>query len=171
LIDSIIDSLNGSLAHSAPVCVFADFHTAGGRSFQSKAGTTGNRKTQCATARTGGPSIRCSCNLIPPELRVAIGFIAGIALIIGGLTLRRKENVVTAQTLCATGILILYAVTFACRAFYHFSFFGLIPTFAIMTLITAAAFLLSVRMNAIAVAVFGNCRGISHAGGAFERTG
>jgi hypothetical protein len=94
-------------------------------------------------------------NLIPPELRVAIGFIVGIALIIGGLTLRRKENVVTAQTLCATGILILYAVTFACRAFYHFSFFGLIPTFALMTLITASAFLLSVRMNAIAVAVLG----------------
>lgn len=53
-------------------------------------------------------------NLIPPELRVAIGFLAGTALVTGGLTLKRKENVVTAQTLCATGILILYTVTFAC---------------------------------------------------------
>src|SRR5437764_12739552 len=50
-------------------------------------------------------------NLIPPELRVAIGFLAGIALVGGGVALKRKENVVTAQTLCATGILILYAVT------------------------------------------------------------
>jgi uncharacterized membrane protein len=94
-------------------------------------------------------------NLIPPEVRVAIGFIVGVALIVGGLALRRKENVITAQTLCATGVLILYAVTFACRAFYHFSFFGLLPTFALMTLITAVAFLLAVRMNALGVAILG----------------
>src|SRR6476661_2456724 len=94
-------------------------------------------------------------NLIPPELRVAIGFLAGIALVVGGAALKRKENVVTAQTLCATGILILYTVTFACRSFYHFPFFGLIPTFALMSLITAAAFLLAVRMDALVVAILG----------------
>src|SRR6266403_2316251 len=94
-------------------------------------------------------------NLIPPELRVAIGFLTGIALVIGGAALKRKENVVTAQTLCATGILILDAVTFACRSFYHFPFFGLIPTFALMSLITAAAFLLAVRMDARVVAILG----------------
>jgi uncharacterized membrane protein len=94
-------------------------------------------------------------NLIPPEMRVAIGFIAGAGLVVGGLLLKRKENAVTAQTLCATGILVLYAVTFACRAYYHFAFFGLIPTFLLMTLITAVAFLLSTRLNAIIVAVLG----------------
>jgi len=94
-------------------------------------------------------------NLIPPELRVAIGFLTGIALVVGGVLLKRKENVTTAQTLCATGILVLYAVTFACRAFYHFPFFGLIPTFALMALITTAAFLLAVRMNALVVAILG----------------
>src|SRR5437763_16149078 len=94
-------------------------------------------------------------NLIPPELRVAIGFVVGVGLLIGGLLLKRKENAVTAQTLCATGILVLYAVTFACRGYYHFAFFGLIPTFLLMTLITAVAFLLSVRLNAIIVAVLG----------------
>ena len=94
-------------------------------------------------------------NLIPPELRIAIGFVAGAGLIVGGLLLKRKENAITAQTLCATGILVLYAVTFACRAYYHFAFFGLIPTFLLMTLITAVAFLLSVRLNAIVVAVLG----------------
>src|SRR5205823_968844 len=98
-------------------------------------------------------------NLIPPELRVAIGFLAGIALVGGGVALKRKENVVTAQTLCATGILILYAVTFACRSFYHFAFFGLVPTFLLMTLITAVAFLLAVRLNAIAVAILGMAGG------------
>src|SRR5437660_1329841 len=94
-------------------------------------------------------------NLISPELRVAIGFLAGIALVVGGAALKRKENIVTAQTLCATGILILYAVTFACRSFYHFPFFGLIPTFALMLLITATAFLLAVRMDALVVAILG----------------
>jgi hypothetical protein len=94
-------------------------------------------------------------NLISPELRVAIGFLAGITLVIGGVALKRKENVVTAQTLCGTGILILYAVTFACRSFYYFPFFGLIPTFALMSLITAAAFLLAVRMDALVVAILG----------------
>jgi uncharacterized membrane protein len=94
-------------------------------------------------------------NLIPPEMRVAIGFVVGVGLLVGGLLLKRKENAVTAQTLCATGILVLYAVTFACRSYYHFAFFGLVPTFLLMTLITAVAFLLSVRLNAIVVAVLG----------------
>src|SRR5207253_2604714 len=94
-------------------------------------------------------------NLIPPELRVAIGFLTGIALVIGGLALKRKEDVVTAQTLCATGILILYSVTFACRSFYYFPFFGLVPTFALMSLITAAAFRLAVRLDALVVAILG----------------
>lgn len=98
-------------------------------------------------------------NLIPPEVRVAIGFAVGLALIVGGLALKRKENVVTAQTLCATGTLILYAVTFACRSFYHFAFFDLVPTFLLMTLITAVAFLLAVRMNAIVVAILGMAGG------------
>src|SRR5947208_5804505 len=94
-------------------------------------------------------------NLIPPELRIAIGFVVGAGLVVGGSLLKRKENAVTAQTLCATGILVLYAVTFACRGYYHFAFFGLIPTLLLMTLITAVAFLLSVRLNAIVVAVLG----------------
>jgi len=94
-------------------------------------------------------------NLIPPELRVAIGFVIGVSLLIGGVLLKRKENAVTAQTLCATGVLVLYAVTFACRSYYHFGFFGFIPTFLLMTLITAVAFLLAVRLNAVVVAVLG----------------
>ncbi|PYJ46276.1 MAG: hypothetical protein DME85_11490 [Verrucomicrobia bacterium] len=94
-------------------------------------------------------------NLIPPELRVAIGFVIGVSLLIGGVLMKRKENAVTAQTLCATGVLVLYAVTFACRSYYHFGFFGFIPTFLLMTLITAVAFLLAVRLNAVVVAVLG----------------
>ena len=94
-------------------------------------------------------------NLISPEMRVAIGFVVGLGLIVGGLALKRKENVVTAQTLCATGILILYAVTFASHSYYHFGFFNDIRTFGIMTLITAGAFTLAVRLDALVVGILG----------------
>jgi hypothetical protein len=94
-------------------------------------------------------------NLISPELRVGIGFLSGVALLVGGVILSRKEYVVTAQTLCGTGVVILYAVTFACRTIYHFPFFGQIPTFLVMALITVIAFMLAVRLNALVVAVLG----------------
>src|SRR6185436_1961778 len=68
---------------------------------------------------------------------------------------KRRALAVIAQTLCATGVLILYAVTFACHGLYHFPFFGVVPTFLLMTLITAVAFLLAVRLDAQVVAVLG----------------
>jgi len=94
-------------------------------------------------------------NLIPPAMRVAAGFMAGIGLLVGGVMMKRKETAVTSQTLCSTGVLILYGVTFACRSLYHFAFFGPVPTFILMTLITVVAFLLSVRLNALVVAILG----------------
>jgi len=94
-------------------------------------------------------------NLIPPAVRVAIGFLTGLGLLVGGVVMKRKEYAVTAHTLCATGIVILYAVTFTCRSVYKFDFFGVIPTFLLMTLITAAGFLLAVRLNALVVAILG----------------
>ena len=95
-------------------------------------------------------------NLISPELRMAFGFLTGLGLVVGGAWLhRRQQYIVGAQTLCATGVVILYAVTFACRSIYHFAFFGALPTFLLMVLITATAFLLAVRLNALVVAVLG----------------
>jgi len=94
-------------------------------------------------------------DLVPPWIRVTIGFLAGMGLMAGGLVLTRRNYPVTAHTLCATGVVILYAVTFACRAIYHFPLFGAVPTFCLMTLITAAAFFLAVRLNAMVVAVLG----------------
>jgi hypothetical protein len=93
-------------------------------------------------------------NLVSPELRVAIGFITGMALLVGGVVLhRRQQYIVGAQALCATGVVILYGVTFACRSMYGFLQPG--PTFLLMVLITATAFLLAVRLNALVVAILG----------------
>jgi uncharacterized membrane protein len=94
-------------------------------------------------------------NLVPPALRVAIGFLTGLGLLVGGLMLTRKQNVVLGQTLCGTGVVILYAVTFACRSIYQFEFFGFIQTFGLMVLITATAFLLAVKLDALVVAILG----------------
>ncbi|MGA2853871.1 MAG: DUF2339 domain-containing protein [Verrucomicrobiota bacterium] len=95
-------------------------------------------------------------NLIRPEIRMALGFLAGLGLLVGGAMVhRQKQYVVGAQTLCATGVVILYAVTFACRALYHFEFFGPLPTFLLMVLITTTAFLLAVRLDALVVAILG----------------
>ena len=94
-------------------------------------------------------------NLVSPQLRVAMGFIAGMGLLIGGVTLSQKNYANLSQTLCGTGIVILYAVTFACRSIYHFEFFGAIPTFLLMVLITTTAFLLAVRLCALVVAILG----------------
>ncbi len=94
-------------------------------------------------------------DLIPPEVRVAIGYLVSVGLVVGGVRLARSRYAVTAQTLCAAGVVSLYAVTFACHAVYKFPFFGSLPTFALMVLITAVAFLLAVRMEARVVAVLG----------------
>jgi uncharacterized membrane protein len=94
-------------------------------------------------------------NLVPPQLRVAIGFLAGLGLLVGGVVLSRKNFPALSQTLCATGVVVLYAVTFACRSIYHFEFFGPVPTFLLMSLITVTAFLLAVRLNALVVAILG----------------
>lgn len=94
-------------------------------------------------------------DLIPPEVRVALGFLLGAGLIVGGLRLNRERYRITCQTLIASGVVSLYAVTFACNSVYHFAFFGVVPTFLLMTLITATAFVLSVRLEAQVVAILG----------------
>lgn len=98
-------------------------------------------------------------DLISPEVRVALGFLFGLTLIVGGLRIPRERYAITAQTLIATGVVTLYAVTFACHSVYHFAFFGLFATFLVMTGITAAAFLLAVRLEARVIAVIGMLAG------------
>jgi uncharacterized membrane protein len=94
-------------------------------------------------------------DLIPAEVRVALGFLTGAGLIVGGLRLDRERYRITVQTLIGAGIVSLYAVSFACNSVYHFAFFGTIPTFLLMVLITTAAFVLAVRLPAPVVAILG----------------
>lgn len=98
-------------------------------------------------------------NLIPPAVRVAIGFIVGAALLVAGVVVyRKKAYTVLAQTFCASGVLILYGVSFGAHSLYHLfgtGSGGALVTFGLMSLITTVAFLLAVRLDALVVAVLG----------------
>jgi uncharacterized membrane protein len=92
-------------------------------------------------------------NLISPAMRVALGYCVGLGLLIGGVVMRNKSYEVTSQTLCATGVVVFYGVTFAAQGMYHL--FGSMTAFALMSVVTAVAFVLAVRMEAKVVAVLG----------------
>lgn len=92
---------------------------------------------------------------IPPAARAALGFLAGAGLVVGGLVSIRRNFAATGQSLTATGIVMLYAVTIACKLYYRFEFFDAAATGGLLVLITIAAFLLAVRLNAQVVALLG----------------
>ena len=92
-------------------------------------------------------------NLISPQMRLVAAYLVGVGLLAGGLALPRDRQAVTVQTLCAAGVLILYANVFASHAYYRFT--GVPVTFALMALVTVVAFLLAVRLEAQVVAVLG----------------
>lgn len=93
-------------------------------------------------------------DLVPPAVRVASGFITGCGLVVAGLCLLRREAYrVLCQTLCATGIVTLYGVSFAGHALY--ALYHQFAAFGLMSAITAAAFTLAVRLEARVVAVLG----------------
>lgn len=94
-------------------------------------------------------------DLIPPAVRAALGYVAALGLVGGGLWIRHRGFETLASTLVGTGVVILYAVTFACRALYEFPFFGPVPTFLLMALITAGAFTLAIRLSAQVIGVLG----------------
>jgi uncharacterized membrane protein len=93
-------------------------------------------------------------DLVPPGVRTVTGAIIGLALALIGARLRESERYrVLAHTLAATGVLILYGVSFAGHMLYDLYNQG--SAFAMAATITAGAFFLAVRMEARAVAVLG----------------
>jgi len=92
-------------------------------------------------------------NLITPAMRVVIGTVIGLALIVTGWLTATRRYRVSGQSLCATGVLVLYGNIFAAHVFYHLIELG--PAFATMAIVTAAAFFLAVRMNAQVIVILG----------------
>lgn len=94
---------------------------------------------------------------ISPALRTWTGLAVGVGLIGAGLRLQRNpRQTPLAQTLCATGVVVLYGVAFAAHALWRIPPFHLqAVTFAFLSAVTAAAFTIAVRHRAQVVAVLG----------------
>ena len=91
---------------------------------------------------------------VSPAVRVTGGLVVGVGLLLVGLKLNRERYAVTVQALCGAGIVILYADLFTAHAFYKL-IESSYATFALMSLVTAVAFFLAVRLDAQPVAILG----------------
>ncbi|MFN0129033.1 MAG: DUF2339 domain-containing protein [Verrucomicrobiales bacterium] len=94
---------------------------------------------------------------ISPELRTVIGFLVGVGLVGGGMGLHRRGRYATlAHTLCATGVVVLYGVTFAAHSIWRIAPLDRpLRALALMAAITGGGIWLAVRLNAQVVAVLG----------------
>ena len=92
-------------------------------------------------------------NLITPLGRIVIGGTVGLALVATGWWLARGRYRVTAQSLCATGIVILYADLFAAHSFY--ALISLTTAFFAMSAVTLFSFLLAVNLSAQVIVILG----------------
>lgn len=92
-------------------------------------------------------------NLVSPPVRIAIGGLVGLAALGVGLRLDRIRYRFLIQALCSAGILIFYGTLFAAHS--HYDLIRQEVAFALMALVTVTAFVLSVRLHAIAIAVLG----------------
>lgn len=94
---------------------------------------------------------------ISPALRMAMGLVTGTGLVVVGVIMHRKPRYLTlAQTLIATGIVMLYGVSFTAHSIWKIAPFDqALVTFGFMASVTAAAFLLAVRLKAQVVAILG----------------
>lgn len=92
-------------------------------------------------------------NLVTPSMRCVIGAVVGLALVAVGWFTSQRNYRVPGQSLCATGVLVLYADIFGAHAFY--GLISLTLAFVLMGAVTVAAFLLAVRLDAQVVVVLG----------------
>jgi len=92
-------------------------------------------------------------NLIPAQVRLAIGAITGLAMVVYSLRIDREQYTTTAHSLAAGGIAVLYAVSYATTVYY--GFIPKIAGFGLFSLISAAAFVLSVFHKGRFISVLG----------------
>ncbi len=86
-------------------------------------------------------------NIISPDMRVALGTIAGIIMWAAGAFLLKKPEVkTTADTLCACGLCTCYSAFFAAYYFYHLAPASI--TFILLSIVALASFATAVWKNA-----------------------
>ena len=90
---------------------------------------------------------------IGPGARVSLSALLGVSLLYIGERLRGRGLKSYAYILSGGGILILYLSDYAAYNFYHL--IGQTLAFLLMAIVTTTAVLLSVRLNALSVAILG----------------
>jgi uncharacterized membrane protein len=90
---------------------------------------------------------------IGPSARVTLAALVGVGLLYVGERLRRRELRSFAYVLSGGGLLILYLAVFAAYSFYLL--IGHTLAILLMVAVTTTAVLLSVRLNALPVAILG----------------
>ena len=90
---------------------------------------------------------------IGPSARVTLAALVGVALLYVGERLRRRDLRSFAYVLSGGGLLILYLSVFAAYSLYHL--IGHTLALLLMVAVTTTAVLLSVRLNALPVAILG----------------
>ena len=92
-------------------------------------------------------------NLIPPQVRLAIGALVGLIMIIGSLIIGRERYETTAHSLAAGGVAVLYAISFTATVYY--AFIPKLAGFGLFSLVSAAAFVLAVFLKGRFISVLG----------------
>jgi hypothetical protein len=92
-------------------------------------------------------------NLIPPALRLAVSALIGVGLILGAGRFGAQRYAVMRHTLAAAGIGVLYSVVFAATLYY--TYLTKPMGFALLALVSAAAFVLAVFHRSRAVSILG----------------
>jgi uncharacterized membrane protein len=94
-------------------------------------------------------------NLMPPAVRVLISTVCALGMLGFGIKLIGKEKKydLLGRGIGGGGLALLYFSVFAASSMYHL--IEPIPGFALMVLITATAWIVSVRKNVMLMAIFG----------------
>lgn len=88
-------------------------------------------------------------NLVTPVMRIAIGAVVGVLLVCVGAFSATRRYRVPAQSLCATGLLVLYADIYAAHALY--ALVSLTAASLLMCVVTAVALWLATHLDAQSV--------------------
>jgi len=96
---------------------------------------------------------------ISPAIRVVMGTLAGILGIGAAQTKKLRQYAITANAMAGAGLVALYASFWAAHVLYDLV--PKYPTGALMALVTAACIALSLRHNAILIALLGLAGGLA----------
>jgi hypothetical protein len=97
--------------------------------------------------------------LVTPPVRFAILAAVGVALVAGSELRVAQSYAITARSLAAGGLLTLFATFYAGYALWDF--YGPLPAFGLLALVTVVAVLLAIQRTSLVVAVLGLLGGFS----------